>query len=123
MSDASAPSAPVVPGAVVPGNQTSEYRTTIIATALSVLATVTGVALDILQSAADAGVQGKWIALGLSIFGVIGTVLTAIGYQVTRARVKAAAQAAAAHVAAANATVNLAPEDAARAVFAAPLKP
>ncbi len=76
---------------VAPGNTTSEYRVTIVATALSVLATITGIALDLLQSAQDAGVNGKWLSIALSIFGVIGTVLTAIGYQVARAHVKAAA--------------------------------
>ena len=93
MSDASAaPSAP----AVTPGNSTSEFKVTVVASVLSILATITGVALDLLQSAQDAGVQGKWLTLALSIFGVIGMVLTAIGYQITRAHVKAAASNAAA---------------------------
>lgn len=85
-----------VPPAVVPGNQTSEYKITLISTALSVAATITGVVLDLLQSAQDAGIGGRWLPIALSVFGVIGMALTAIGYQVTRAHVKAAASAASA---------------------------
>lgn len=102
-----------VPPTVVPGVATSEFKVTIIATVLSVLATVVGVVLDLLQSAQDAGVNGKWMSIALSVFGVLGVVLTAIGYQVTRAHVKAAASAAA------KATVTLVPAaDAAAKVFA-----
>lgn len=97
------------PVIVAPGSGTSEYRVTIVATVLSVLATVTGVVLDLLQSAQDAGVNGKWLSIALSVFGVIGTVLTAVGYQITRAHVKAAAAKAA------QATVTVLPADAAAA--------
>jgi ABC-type sugar transport system substrate-binding protein len=82
---------PITPVVVTPGNQTSEYKVTIISTVLSIAAVITGVVLDLLQSAQDAGVNGRWMAIGLSVFGVIGAVLTAVGYQVTRAHVKAAA--------------------------------
>jgi hypothetical protein len=94
MADDTTPTVPPQTPGVVPGNQTSEYRITIIATVLSVAATVTGVVLDLLQSAQDAGVNGRWLSIGLAVFGVIGAVLTAVGYQVTRAHVKAAAVAA-----------------------------
>lgn len=103
-----------VPPAVVPGNQTSEYKITLISTVLSIAATVTGVVLDLLQSAQDAGISGKWLPIALSVFGVVGMALTAIGYQVTRAHVKAAAS----NAAAAQATVQMVPADAAAKVFA-----
>lgn len=92
MSDTSTTgTTPITPVVVTPGNQTSEYKITIISTVLSVLATITGVALDLLQSAQDAGVNGRWVSIALSAFGLIGMALTAVGYQVTRAHVKAAA--------------------------------
>jgi hypothetical protein len=91
------------------GHTTSEYKVTIIATVLSVLATITGVALDLLQSAQSAGIGGKWLPIALSIFGVLGTVLTSIGYQVARSNVKAAA------IRASNATIDVTPASTAAA--------
>jgi hypothetical protein len=91
MADISTSSTTPTPPSVAPGVASSEFKVTVVATVLSVMATVTGVVLDLLQSAQDAGVNGKWLSIALSIFGVIGAVLTAIGYQITRAHVKAAA--------------------------------
>jgi hypothetical protein len=110
MSDTSTSS--TTPVVVTPGNQTSEYRVTIISSVLSIAAVVTGVVLDLLQSAQDAGVTGKWMSIALSAFGLLALALTAVGYQVTRAHVKAAASKASAT------TVTVLPaEDAAAKVF------
>lgn len=110
MSDTSTTSTtPITPVVVTPGNQTSEYKVTIISTVLSIAAVITGVVLDLLQSAQDAGVNGKWLSIGLSIFGVIGAVLTTVGYQVTRSHVKAAASKAS------QATITVLPAEAAAA--------
>src|SRR4051812_39838852 len=90
MEDTSTTSTPTAPIVVTPGNQTSEYKVTIISSVLSIAAVVTGVVLDLLQSAQDAGVNGKWMSIALSAFGLLALALTAVGYQVTRAHVKAA---------------------------------
>jgi hypothetical protein len=94
MADDTTPTVPPQTPGVVPGTATSEFKVTIISSILSVVATVTGVVLDLLQSAQDAGINGRWLSIGLAVFGVIGMTLTAVGYQVTRAHVKAAAVAA-----------------------------
>src|SRR3954471_22105305 len=92
MADTSATgTTPITPVVVTPGNQTSEYKVTIISSVLSIAAVVTGVVLDLLQSAQDAGINGKWMSIALSAFGLLALALTAVGYQVTRAHVKASA--------------------------------
>jgi hypothetical protein len=79
-----------------PGVATSEYAVTKLAVVLSILASVVGVVLDTLPQL-QAAVPGAshWTGPVLAVVGVVGTVLTALGYQVTRASVKAAAHAAA----------------------------
>jgi hypothetical protein len=101
------PAAVVVtaPAAPAPGAATSEYAVTKLTIILSTAATIVGVATDFLQSMAPALSGSKWMGPLLSVLGIAGTVLTAIGYQYTRASVKAAAHAAAGDAAsAANAT-------------------
>ena len=82
--------------AVAPGVQTSEFTVTKLATILTVVATVVGVLTDFAQSISTAMPGSKWIGLLLATLGIIGTVLTALGYQVTRSQVKVAAHNAAA---------------------------
>ena len=86
-----------------PGKDSSEYSVTKITLILTTIASVVGVATDLLQSLSTAMPGSKWIGPALTIAGLIGSVLAALGYQVTRAQVKVAAHNAAG-VAAAGAT-------------------
>ncbi|HEY2848345.1 MAG TPA: hypothetical protein VGI97_00580 [Gemmatimonadaceae bacterium] len=73
------------------GHTTTEWKVTIVASVLSILVTVVGVASNFLDVVQQAGVTGKWVSIATTIVGVLGTVLTALGYQVTRSAVKKAA--------------------------------
>lgn len=78
------------------GSSTTEWKVTIIASILSILVTVVGVASSFLDVVQQAGVTGKWVSIATTVVGVLGTVLTALGYQVARSGVKKAAIAASA---------------------------
>jgi hypothetical protein len=97
---------PVTVPPPTPGASTSEYLVTKVTLALTIAASVVGVLLDVLQNPAVAAFP--WAGKALSALGLIATVLTSIGYQVTRAQVKVAAHDAAGQVAVANADANAA---------------
>jgi hypothetical protein len=87
------------PGAVTPGTQTSEFKVTVVATILSILATVVPTLISIFGDLQAKFPSWTWAGPVLGMLGIIGTVLTALGYQSTRAQVKEAASAAGAQVA------------------------
>jgi hypothetical protein len=102
-----APVPVVVPAPTIvptPGNQTSEFNVTKLTTILTMVATIVGILTDFLQSISVAMPGSKWIGPLLTILGLAGTVLTTLGYQYTRAQVKAAAHDAAGQVAVATIT-------------------
>lgn len=76
------------------GKTTSEYSVTLIASILSILVTVVGVASNFIDVAKQAGVGGKWFTIAATVVGTLGTILSALGYQVARSNVKTAAIAA-----------------------------
>lgn len=82
------------------GHTTSEYHVTMIATVLSVLATVAGYASTILNVLPP---TLKWVGVATAIVGMLTACLTALGYQVARSNVKTAA------IAAGNAPVSVTP--------------
>lgn len=96
------------------GSTTTEYKATMIAVILSSLATVVGIAMNFLDVIQQAGVTGKWVAIVTTVVGVLGTVLSALGYTVTRSAVKKAA------IAASAATPTAAPAAAAANLGTAP---
>lgn len=81
--------------ATAPGLQTTEYKVSKWTLILSGLASVVGYIssiLDILPA------SSKWLAPVTAIVGALAALLTALGYQVTRASVKKAALSAAAQM-------------------------
>ena len=113
MADALVP-APFDPTVPAPGETTTEYAVTKITIVLTIVAAVVGGAIGLLQQLSVILPDNKSVGVMLSIAGVIGTVLTALGYQVTRAQVKVAA-----HNAAGNAVATQANADAAAAKLGA----
>lgn len=81
------------------GHTTTEWKVTIVASVLSILVTVVGVASNFLDVVQQAGVTGRWVTIATTVVGVLGTVLTALGYTVTRKQIKVAALNAAGAVA------------------------
>jgi hypothetical protein len=73
------------------GHTTTEFRATMIAVILSTAATVIGIAMNFLDVIQQAGVTGRWVSIATTVVGILGTVLSALGYTVTRAAVKKAA--------------------------------
>jgi hypothetical protein len=100
--------APVAAPGIAPsaGATTSEFSITKMTMMLTVVASVIGVVTDVLQSLSAAMPGSKWIGPLLTVTGLVGTVLTALGYQVTRAQVKVAAHAAAGAAAATTASAD-----------------
>lgn len=98
---------------VAPGSQTSEYKVTLITTVLTIAATVVPSIVTVLTDLQMKFPAWGWIAGIISVLGIVGTILNALGYTRARAQVKVAAleataATAAAKVGAAEAANNLA---------------
>lgn len=117
MSENTSP-APVVPGVVTPGVQTSEYKTTKLVIYMGIFTMLVGFLTDVLTAVQVLAPQWLWVGVALIIIGKVSMLLKALGYDATRASIHNAGQAAAAHVAAAQATVPMSADDAAAKVFA-----
>lgn len=100
---------PAVP-AVSPGTGTSEHAITKTFIWLSLAAALIGALTDFFQNLLKMTPNNTWIGSILTILGLVGALLAALGYQYSRTQVKVAAANAAqtaALAAAADAAANL----------------
>lgn len=76
---------------VTPGNQTSEYKVTVFVSILTILSTVVPYLVTIFTDLQAKFPAWTWIAPILTILGILGAVINALGYQSARTQVKVAA--------------------------------
>lgn len=108
MGDTSTTPVPALPP-ITPGPETSEFATTKLVIYMGIASQVLGVAASILTAVQVLAPAWLWVGVALMIAGKATALLKALGYDATRTSIKNAGQAAAAQVAAAQATVPLAP--------------
>jgi hypothetical protein len=79
-----------MPDNVTPGAQTSEYSLTKLQVALGTAAIVIGALVDLVPELQKLHPSVPWLGTSLIVLGVLKNVLSVLGYQKSRAQVKAA---------------------------------